>query len=452
MQTSFSLTAKQQEAQNVLGSQATDILLKGGSRSGKTFLICRAIAIRALAAKKSRHGIFREHFNHVKTSIALDTWPKMMDLCFPDVKAPIDRTDWYAQFPNGSEVWFGGLDDKERVEKVLGKEFATLFLNEISQTSWHSRNIAKTRLAQKCTWTDESGNEHELRLKTFYDCNPPSKAHWAYKVFEEKKDPETGRKFDNPGRYASFLINPEDNKENLASEYLESLRNMSKRMRDRFLEGKYSEVAPGQLWTIETIDRYRVNELPEMQRIVVSVDPSGADDSEDSQSDAIGITVCGLGVDGNGYLLEDLTLRAGPATWSKVATTAYDRHQANTIIAEKNFGGEMVRHTIRTAKANVPCKLINASKGKVPRADPIASLHEQGKIKFSGQFNELEDELLAFTTTGYKGDKSPNRADAFIWGMSELFPGLVKPEKEEPKKQEPEYQEHYHSGAGGWMS
>lgn len=447
---SFKLTEKQEEALILLGSSATDILLEGGSRSGKTLLICRTIALRALAAKKSRHAVLREHFNHVKTAIVFDTWPKMMELCFPRIQAPLDRTDWYVTFPNGSEVWFGGLDDKERSEKILGKEYATLFLNECSQISWNSRNIAKTRLAQKCVWKDEAGEERILRLKTFYDCNPPSKAHWSYKVFHGKKDPETNRHIDNPERYAAFMINPDDNRENLPAEYFDTLKSLSSRMRARFLEGKYSEIAPNALWAIETLDKSRITsgELPEMTRIVVAVDPSGASDDENEGNDPIGIVVAGLGTDGKAYLLEDLTKKVGPATWGKIAANAYERHSANVVVAEKNFGGEMVRFVIKTANPRIPCKVITASRGKVARADPISALHEQGKICLVGHFPDLEDELQAFTTTGYTGEKSPNRADAFVWAMSELFPGLVKEENKPEKKEEPAYR---YSGPGSWM-
>lgn len=447
---SFKLTEKQKEAQNVLGSTATDILLEGGSRSGKTLLICRTIALRSIAAKKSRHVVLREHFNHVKTAIVLDTWPKMMELCFPGVVAPVDRTDWYATFPNGSEVWFGGLDDKDRTEKILGKEYATIFLNECSQISWNSRNIAVTRLAQKCSWTDEAGNSRELRLKAFYDCNPPSKAHWSYKVFHAKKDPETNRPIANQESFAAFRINPDDNRENLPDEYLKRLQGLSARMRARFLEGKYAEVAPDALWTIESLDKTRVasGELPEMVRVVVAVDPSGASDDEQEGNDPIGIIVAGLGTDGKAYVLEDLTKKVGPATWGKIAVNAYERHRANSIVAEKNFGGEMVRFVIKTAGPNVPCKIITASRGKVARADPISALHENGKVCLVGSFPELEDELQAFTTNGYTGERSPNRADAFVWAISELFPGLVKEEKKEKKAtKQPAYQ-----GAQGWMS
>lgn len=146
--TEFKLTDKQEAAQKVLSGPATHGMLFGGSRSGKTFLHVRNVALRALKAKSSRHAILRFRFNHIKTSIILDTFPKVMKLCFSGVEYQLNKTDWFATLPNGSEIWFGGLDDKERTEKILGQEYATLYLNECSQIPWGSVGIAITRLAQ----------------------------------------------------------------------------------------------------------------------------------------------------------------------------------------------------------------------------------------------------------------------------------------------------------------
>lgn len=444
---SFSLTPKQNEALSLLGTDARHILLEGGSRSGKTFLTLRAIALRALAAPKSRHAVLRYRFNHVKLSVVHDTWPKMMLMCFPDVPYHVDKTDWFAELPNGSQVWFGGLDDKERTEKILGQEYATLFLNEVSQIPYASRNLALTRLAQLCTY-NKNGADFPLRLKAYYDCNPPSKAHWSYRLFHEGKEPETKKPLPNPHEYAFMKLNPGDNQENLPKEYIQTLENLPLRMRKRFLLGEYAEVAPGALWTDELIDQHRVDEAPDMVRVIVAVDPSGSGDEDNAHNDEIGIIVAGLGIDGRAYVLEDLTVKAGPATWGNLVTTAYDRHEADRIVAETNFGGEMVKFVVQSAKPGVPFKKLTASRGKAVRAEPISALTEQGKIRFVGQFSELEDELCAFTTGGYVGQNSPNRGDAFVWAMSELFPGMVKREKVAPKNA----QNQVPQGVTGWMS
>ncbi|HEY4355640.1 MAG TPA: phage terminase large subunit, partial [Acidobacteriaceae bacterium] len=126
----FKLTPKQDEANRLLASQAQHIMLFGGSRSGKTFLIVRAICVRALKAPSSRHVSLRFRLGHIKSSIVMDTFPKVMKLCFPGTPYELNKSDLYASFENGSEYWFGGLDDKERTEKILGNEYATLHLNE----------------------------------------------------------------------------------------------------------------------------------------------------------------------------------------------------------------------------------------------------------------------------------------------------------------------------------
>lgn len=432
-------------------------LLFGGSRSAKTFLHCRTIATRAIAAPRSRHAVLRFRFNHVKASVVADTWPKMMRLCYPKVGYELNRTDWYAELPNGSQVWFGGLDEKERTEKILGQEYATILLNEISQIPWASRGVAMTRLAQKCTYR-VGKVEHQLRLLGLYDCNPPPKGHWSHRVFIEKRDPETRQPLANPELYGALQMNPIHNRENLAAEYLQELDNLPARLRVRFRDGIFADASEDALWTIEGIETWRDLDVPDLQRIVVAVDPSGSGDEDNAANDEIGIIVAGLGTDGNAYVLEDLSLKAGPDRWGTVAVGAYDRHDADLVVGETNFGGEMVRFVVRAAgakptrngKPQPTFKKVTASRGKVVRAEPISVLTAQGKVRFAGHFPELEDELCGFKTTGYTGEGSPNRADAFVWAMAELFPGIVKQEKEKPKPAREE-RDIPISGGHGWM-
>jgi predicted phage terminase large subunit-like protein len=383
--------------------------------------------------------------------VVLDTFPKVMQTAFPGVAYTLDKTDWYAQFPNGSQVWFGGLDDKERTEKILGQEYATLYLNECSQIPQGSRDMAVTRLAQRVTQHIEGRESRDLKPRMYYDCNPPSKAHWSYRMFVEKRDPDTKQGLAKPDDYACFQINPEDNAENLPSGYLDTLKGLSVRMQKRFLKGEFADATPNQLFTEEDIDRWRVldGRVPDMVRIVVAVDPSGSDDVNNADNDAIGIAVVGLGTDGNAYLLEDCTVKAGPATWGRVATSAWERHEADVVVGETNYGGAMVNQTIQVARPRTPFKAVSASRGKVVRAEPFSALYEQGKVRHVGNFAELEDELVAFSTFGYLGQGSPNRADALIWALAELFPGILKGKKADKKPAKPV--DDYH-GEGAWMA
>jgi len=443
------------QAQQILAGAATHIMLFGGSRSGKTFLLVRNIVMRALKAPKSRHAILRFRFNHVKNSVIFDTFPKVMQVAFAGVAYKLDKTNWYAEFENGSQIWFGGLDDKERTEKILGMEFATIYLNECSQIPWSSVGIAVTRLAQRVEQMLKGAAPSVLRPRMYYDCNPPSKAHWSYLIFIQKRDPETKQNLVHPEDYASFQINPQDNAANLSDGYLTTLQSLSARLRKRFLEGNFADATPNQLFTDEWIETWRHPEgepLPDLVRVVVGVDPSGSGDADNADNDEIGIVVGGLGTDGNAYLLEDCTVKAGPGTWGRISGDAYERHEADIVVGEANFGGDMVRHVIQTARPRTPFKKVTASRGKVVRAEPFSSLYEQGKVRHVGRFAQLEDELAAFSTFGYTGEGSPNRADAWIWVLAELFPGLVRA-KREPKAPTPRRSivAPARSGGGYWM-
>ena len=402
-------------------------MLAGGSRSGKTFLTVRKIVQRALKAPTSRHAILRFRLGHVKQSIVHDTFPTVMSKCFPGIAYELNKSDLFVTLPGGSEIWFGGLDDKERTEKILGTEFSSIFLNECSQIPYGSRNMAVTRLAQRVI---DRATGQPLVLKMYYDENPPDKGHWTYRMFKLLQDPESRQELPRED-YAFIQLNPYDNQANLSADYLKTLASLPERLRKRFLEGEFRDASPNALFNDENFERWRNidRELPDMLRIVVAVDPSGADDDDNIENDEIGIVVCGLGIDGNGYVLEDLTCKCSPEKWGKVATNAYERHAADRIVAETNFGGAMVAAVIRGARPRTPFRPVTASRGKVVRAEPISVLFEQGKVRMAGIFRELEDELCGFTTHGYMGENSPNRADAMIWALSDLFPELIKQDK-----------------------
>jgi PBSX family phage terminase large subunit len=234
--TLFKRTIAQTKATALMGSLATHIMSYGGSRSGKTFNIIRAIIIRA-SKHRSRHVILRLNFNHCKTSIWLDTLPKVLRVCFPDLLVSWNKSDYFLTLPNGSEIWIGGLDDDKRVEKILGKEYSTIFFNECSQISWSSIQVALTRLAEKS----------ELKNKAYYDENPPTKRHWSYWVFVKKIHPDTGEPLEH-GDYESILMNPNDNLENIDENYLKILNSLDEKQRARFLLGEFNEDSDGQAY------------------------------------------------------------------------------------------------------------------------------------------------------------------------------------------------------------
>lgn len=438
--TPATLTPKQREANRLLAGPARNIMLRGGSRSGKTFLLCRALIQRAINAPNSRHAIFRFRFNHAKTSVWADTLPKVLKLCFPTLRARFDKTDFYLELPNQSQIWIGGLDDKERVEKILGAEYVTLYFNESSQIPWGSIETAMSRLAQKCELAPEiakaTGRTH-LSLKAYFDCNPPSKLHWSYSLFRAKLKPGTKEPLPNPDDYAEMKVNPSDNADNLPAEYFDVLASMSSAKRLRFEAGEWASEVNGALWTFDMIDEQRGTvqdndparglvvwhngrAIP-MQRIVVAVDPSGT--KGDGAGDDIGIVAAGLGIDGRGYVLEDATCNLSPEGWGRRTIEIANRWGADRIVAERNYGGAMVAAVIRAADPKASFKEVTATRGKVVRAEPIAALYEQGKVSHAGMFPDLEDQMCNFTPSGYVGEGSPDRADALVWALTELMLG-----------------------------
>jgi len=209
-----------------------------------------------------------------------------------------------------------------------------------------------------------------------------------------------------------------DNSANLAPAALAQLREKYEgtRLGRQELFAELLDDIPGALWTRAIIKYTR--DLPQMSRVVVAVDPSGASGNEDG--DSIGIVTAGRGMDGRFYVLEDATCDLGPAGWGRRAVERFHHHKADRIIAERNFGGAMVESVIRTADKNAPVKLVTASRGKSVRSEPISALYEQGRVSHVGGMDALEDQMMQMTLTGYMGDGSPDRVDALVWALSEL--------------------------------
>ena len=412
------LTARQEQARKLIRSQRHTLLV-GGSRSGKTTLLVHEIADRALQFDNSRHAILRLHANAARGAIALDTLPKVFRVSFPNEPLTRHRTEGYFSLGNGSEIWIAGLDDHDRVEKILGKEYATIFLNECSQIPYSSVLVALTRLAQVV---------EGLSQAAYYDLNPTNKGHWTNLLFGEKRDPMSRQPLANPEDYARMFLNPGDNAANLTEAYLKSLENLPERHRKRFFEGIYIDNLDGALFSYEAIARGRVTEFAPGRclHIVVAVDPSGAASRDDEGADEIGIVVAARGDDGHAYVLADRSLRDAPAVWGRVAVRAYHEFRADQIIAEENFGGEMVRFVIRAADPHAPVRVISASRGKAQRAEPVSALYERGIVHHVGRFAVLEDQLCAFTTQGYRGEGSPDRADALVWALTDLMLGQAE--------------------------
>lgn len=298
-------------------------------------------------------------------------------------------------WPNGAIAHgYNGTEPNQ----LRGPEFDTAWVDELAK-------YAKARETwDMLAFTMRSGDDPRVMVTTTPRPIPVMK--------EIIKDSSTvvtrGSTFDNAG--------------NLPRAFLDKLKKRygGTRLGRQELEAEMLDDLPGALWTLDNIDKHRLADIPEMQRIVVAIDPSGTAGNED-EGDSIGIVVAGKGVDGRGYVLSDRTCKLGPDGWGHRAVEAYNEFGADRLVAERNFGGSMVEHVIRTVNKSVAYKEVTASRGKVVRAEPIAALYEQGRVSHCGDLKELEDQMVLMGPDGYVGDGSPDRVDALVWALTELM-------------------------------
>ena len=233
-----------------------------------------------------------------------------------------------------------------------------------------------------------------------------------------------------------------ENLHNLAETFKRNVidRYAGTRLGRQELNAEILEDLPGALWTRAMLDKAALRGPVKpgdafhqsLRRVTVAVDPSGADGKKEKAND-IGITVQGMRTHPSkrdrlmATVLADLTCNEHPSKWAAIVCAAAKTWGADAIVAEQNFGGAMVEAVIRSADPSARIIMVTASRAKHVRAEPVAARYEQEEVEHAGHFAELEDELCNFTTAGYVGETSPNRADALIWGLTDLFGGAVIP-------------------------
>lgn len=410
----------------------------------------------------ARIAVLRFHFSDVRRSIIEETLPKVAKLLSIDYR--VDKQLWVAYIgkynrqgvfvPNGSEIWFGGIDEGRGLDRVLGKEYLWIWFNEISEISYNSYWTTLTRLAQQTGFKnkhlayyenlleyfkddigylgkDADGNMmfdgvlSEISNRVICDENPPDKLHWSYKVFFQGIDPEKKTVIKNFEDHGTIKMNPSDNRGNINPEYERDLESAPDAIRKRFLDGEFGEIVIGSLFNERNINQYRVISHPELRQVVVAVDPSTTSKEE---SDETGIVVSGRGMDGRGYALEDATGIYTPAEWANKVHDLCVRWDTIYVTAEDNQGGEMVEDVITVRYPELKVKLVHAKEGKITRAEPVSVKYDHGEISHVGVLVDLEFEMTTYT--GKKREKSPNRLDALVHGMRFLFPEGMSDEKD----------------------
>jgi len=432
----FKKNSGQVRAIKLLCDKSRYNMLYGSSRSGKSFICAYALFVRAFKAPGSRHAIVRRYLTNVRRSMWDGTLQDIIKLKFPDVKFRLNNQDLVIHFPNGSTIELFGLDDKQRADRILGLEFSSFLFEECSELDYSSIQVALTRLAQK----------NDLKKKAYFTQNPTVKSHWSYQTFILLKDPLDGHDLDTE-MYSYLKMSTEDNLDNIDKDYLKTLESLPFVQRKRFLAGEFSDDIEGALFKQLWIEKGRVSSSDEFQydKTVISLDPSG---SSNKSSDECGIVVTSK-KDEEYYVNEDATDQLSPAMWARKAVELYYKYEANYILAEVNFGADMVVECIRAVDKFIKIETVRASKGKLIRAEPVSSLYEFDQVHHVGIFPELEMEMTSYLGEG----KSPNRLDALVWGITDLSGGkkFIKPSFtniEEPKKEpgkfeikQPEYKE-----------
>lgn len=396
----FEKTLAQQKAIDVM-SEYTTTMLEGGSRSGKSVILVYGIIVRALKYPGSQHLMARLRLSHAKISLWMNTVPFMLNAIGIKNKVTMNNSDFFIELivnNQTSRIWCAGLDDKERTEKILGNEYATIFVNEASQISFNTYEVLKTRLNAPVG----------VPPRFWLDQNPPSKRHWTYKLFHERVLPD-GRPVEK-NDYGCVRLNPADNKKHLNEAYINILEGLSGAKRARFLLGEYGTDDIGALWKRDWI-KYK-KPPQELLRVVIGVDPSGS-----VNGDAVGIVAAGIDSESQVYVLGDYSINGTPEEWSSEVKRAYDLHSADAVIAEKNYGGDMVEAVINgMGTSNMNVELVTASRGKAIRAEPISAMYSRGEVYHAYEMTDLEDEYC----TWRQGDASPNHLDAAVWAITSL--------------------------------
>jgi hypothetical protein len=412
------------------------LLAYGGSGGGKSFFWLDVIVERAMRAPGSRHAIFRLTRNSCEKTLFDKTLHEVLDKAWPGLKdqCDISLSTMTVTFPNGSKVFFDGLDEN-RMTKVLGDEFNTIWINECNEDGLSYQQVS-TLLSRLRARTDTIDGR-VLKNKMFFDCNPRFYSDWEYKAFIQKINPEDGDALHNSGQWVAFKMNAEANQANLHEDYIESLMAGSAASRRRYVTGEWTDENQNALFTENLFRDHRIPKPHTIQdeqqtiahlldqgialnRVTVSVDPAV---TADPKSDLSGITVQALGEDGHAYVLGDYSLRGTPDQVCATVVEAYRAWGASRVIMEKNQGGLWLESTMRSHFPNVPLKFVSATAttgGKASRAEPVSAQYERGMIHHVGTLKELEAQMCDFGSPASRR-KSPDRMDALVWGITELM-------------------------------
>lgn len=413
------------------------LLAYGGSGGGKSYFWLDVIIERANRAPNSRHAIFRLTRNSCEKTLFDKTLHEVLEKSWPGLKdqCDISLSTMTVTLPNGSKIFFDGLDEN-RMTKVLGDEFNTIWINECNEDglSYSQVSTLLSRLRAK----SETVDGKVLKNKMFFDCNPRFYSDWEYKAFIQKVNPEDGDALHNSEQWIAFKVDAEANQANLHEDYIDSLKAGSAASRRRYVEGEWSDEnqnalfteamfrderipLPQQYDTPERIRTYLYDQGINLTRTTVAVDPAK---SNNPKSDLTGITVQATADDGHVYVLADYSRRDTPVGVCEVIRDAYQDWGASRIIIESNAVGTWLDSTMTLVWPNAPALKNIAATGqtgnKTERAEPVAAQYLRGVVHHVGSHKELEAQMCDWGSPASR-KKSPDRMDALVWGVTELL-------------------------------
>jgi phage terminase large subunit-like protein len=400
-----------------------NIMAAGGIRSGKSITESAIVIRRAFDASGSSHGIFHAFANVCDRNLLNYTIPQTFNILMPGYwdevivkRGCVNHTDRIITLPNGSRLYFLGLDNRD---KIRGMEFCTVWVNEANiGIVYDDITLLQGRLTQSATKLDGTPLQHKMLV----DLNPTVKSSWEYQTFIEGKVPGDGSPLENKSAWRHVVINAIDNEPNLPPGTIKRLfAGMTAAQRARDERGEWSEDNPNALFNATTIGR-KSAEIEDMAEIVVSLDPAG---TSHDKSDSTGIIVAGKGFDGSYYVFEDASHKAKPEIWIKFAEKLRAEYDANWIISEKDYARDILEGLIDRVIPGAPIKYVESrGRKKRLRAEPIQALYAQGLVNHVPnpakltQFHALEQQMVEFDSPGFKG--SPDRVDALVYALQHL--------------------------------
>ena len=386
----------QAEKQSAPQSNFLIWLILGGRGAGKT----RAGAewIRAKVKSGARHiALVAANFTEAR-AVMLNGKSGLLNIGHPSERPKYIASRHRLEWPNGA---VGQIFSAEAPDGLRGSQFDAGWADEFCAWNHAEETLSNLRLALRLDTDD--GQAPQLVVTT---TPRPSAA-----LIELKAS----------AGVETRTLRTADNAHNLAAGFLATMEAQygGSPLGLQELEGEIVTEWPGALWSLGTIAKARENVAPDLERIVIALDPPA---TSGPKSDSCGIIVAGVKED-RAYVLQDATMgQATPESWAAKAVALYRDYRADCVIAEGNQGGEMVESVLRQIAPNLPIRRVHARRGKQMRAEPISHLYARGLVTHVGRFDALEAQMCRMGAKSATGrDKSPDRVDALVWAIDALL-------------------------------